>query len=92
MPATFEMYKDKAGRFRFRLVAPNGEIIAASEAYESKDGCRGGIESVRTNAPRAEVVDLDRATTAENTCPECGATIPGDSKFCDQCGSRLGWH
>jgi len=57
MPAKFEMYKDKAGKFRFRLVAPNGETIASSEAYESKDGCKNGIESVKTNAPKAEVVD-----------------------------------
>jgi len=90
MPAKFEMYKDKAGRFRFRLVAPNGEIIAASEAYESKDGCRGGIESVRTNAPKAEVVDLEPVTTTEMDCPECGAAIPQESRFCDQCGTWLG--
>ena len=92
MPARFEMYKDKAERFRFRLVAANGEIIAASEAYESKEGCRGGIESVRTNALEAEIVDLDPAKTTERACPGCGATIAGDSKFCDQCGSWLGWH
>jgi hypothetical protein len=36
---------------------PNGEIIAASEAYESKDGCKNGIESVKTNASTAEIVD-----------------------------------
>ena len=92
MPAKFEMYKDKAGKFRFRLVAANGEIIAASEAYESKEGCSGGIESVRTNAPNAETVDLVSATTSGRACPECGATIAGDSKFCDQCGTWLGWH
>jgi uncharacterized protein YegP (UPF0339 family) len=92
MPARFEMYKDKAGRFRFRLVAANGEIIAASEAYESKEGCSGGIESVRTNAPEAEIVELDLAKTTERACPGCGATIAEDSKFCDQCGSWLGWH
>jgi hypothetical protein len=90
MPAKFEMYKDKAERFRFRLVAPNGEIIAASEAYESKDGCRDGIESVRTNAPNAETVDLAPAITSERACPRCGARIAGDSKFCDQCGTWLG--
>ena len=48
---------DKAGKFRFRLVASNGETIASGEAYESKDGCKNGIESVKTNAPKAEVVD-----------------------------------
>ena len=44
--AKFEIYKDAAGKFRFRLRAPNGEIIATGEAYASKDGCQKGIESV----------------------------------------------
>jgi hypothetical protein len=51
----FEWYKDKAGKFRFRLVAANGETIAASEAYSSKEACINGIESVRKNAPIARV-------------------------------------
>ncbi len=46
----FEMYKDKAGKFRFRLKAGNGQIILASEAYESKAGCKNGIQSVIKNA------------------------------------------
>jgi len=47
----FEMYKDKAGKYRFRLKAGNGQIVLASEAYESKSGCKNGIESVIKNAP-----------------------------------------
>lgn len=46
----FEIYADKAGEFRFRLKAKNGEIIAVSEGYKAKAGCIGGIESVRKNA------------------------------------------
>ena len=46
----FEVYKDKAGKIRFRLKARNGEIIGASEPYNSKDGCMGGIDSVKKNA------------------------------------------
>ena len=84
------MYKDKAEKFRFRLVASNGEIIAVGEAYESKDGCRNGIESVRNNALDAEIVDLDQETKPEYSCPECAAAIPQDSTFCDQCGTWLG--
>jgi uncharacterized protein YegP (UPF0339 family) len=57
MPAKFEIRKDKAGKFGFNLIAANGEIIASSEAYESKDSCRNGIQSVKTNAPTAEIVD-----------------------------------
>jgi len=57
MPAKFEIKKDKAGKYRFNLIASNGEIIASSEAYESKDSCKNGIQSVKTNAPTAEIVD-----------------------------------
>ena len=53
----FEWYKDKAGKFRFRLVAPNGQTIAVSEAYESKDACVNGIESIKKNAPIAKIVE-----------------------------------
>lgn len=52
----FELYQDKAGEFRFRLKARNGEIIATSEGYKTKDACENGIDSVRRNAPEAEVV------------------------------------
>lgn len=51
----FEIYLDKAGEFRFRLKAGNGEIILASEGYSQKAGCKNGIESVRKNAPDATV-------------------------------------
>ena len=51
----FEMYLDKAGEYRFRLKARNGEIIATSEGYKAKAGCLNGIESVRKNAPDATV-------------------------------------
>ncbi|MBR0032280.1 MAG: YegP family protein [Treponema sp.] len=53
----FELYQDKAGEFRFRLKATNGEIIAASQGYSSKSGCQNGIDSVKRNAPEAEIVD-----------------------------------
>ena len=51
----FEMYKDKAGEFRFRLKATNGQIIAVSEGYTTKASCENGIASVQKNAPEAEV-------------------------------------
>ena len=53
----FELYTDKAGEFRFRLKATNGEIIAASEGYKAKESCKNGIASVRENAPVAEMVE-----------------------------------
>jgi uncharacterized protein YegP (UPF0339 family) len=54
----FEIYKDSSGKFRWRLKAANNEIIAVGEAYESKDGCKNSIQSVKTNAPRAEIRDI----------------------------------
>ena len=53
----FEWYNDSKGKFRFRLKAANGEIIAVSEAYSSKDACVNGIESVKKNAAIAKVVE-----------------------------------
>ncbi|MBQ3865480.1 MAG: YegP family protein [Clostridia bacterium] len=52
----FEVYKDKAGEFRFRLKARNGEIIATGESYKAKASCLNGIDSIRRNAPDADVV------------------------------------
>ena len=52
----FEVYQDKAGEYRFRLKARNGEVIATSEGYASKAGCLNGVESVKKNAPDAEIV------------------------------------
>ena len=59
MAGKFELYKDKAGEYRFRLKAANGEVIATSEGYASKSGAKNGIESVQKTAPTAEVVELD---------------------------------
>jgi uncharacterized protein YegP (UPF0339 family) len=56
MAAKFEIRKSSAG-YRFVLKAGNGEIIATSETYASKASAKNGIESVRENAPKAEVVD-----------------------------------
>ena len=53
----FELYQDKGGQYRFRLTARNGQIIATSEAYTTKPACENGIQSVKNNAPDAEVVE-----------------------------------
>jgi uncharacterized protein len=58
MAGKFELYKDKSGKFRFRLKASNGQVIAVGEAYESKASVVKGIESVRKNAGDATVDDL----------------------------------
>jgi len=49
MAGKFECYKDKAGEFRFRLKAGNGETILSSEGYKSKASCTNGIQSVQKN-------------------------------------------
>ena len=51
----YEVYLDKAGEFRFRLKARNGEIIATSEGYKAKASCLNGIDSIKRNAPDAPV-------------------------------------
>ena len=57
MAGKFELYKDSAGKFRFRLKARNGEIIATSEAYQTKAKAKNGIKSVQNNAPTAAMHD-----------------------------------
>jgi uncharacterized protein YegP (UPF0339 family) len=54
----FEVYKDKEDKYRFRLKAANGEIIAAaSQGYSTKQSCLKGIKSVKKNAQELEVRD-----------------------------------
>ena len=51
----FELYQDKSGAFRFRLKSRNGQVVAVSEGYSTKAACENGMESVRKNAPEAEI-------------------------------------
>ena len=55
--AKFVLKKGSTGKFPFNLVATNGQIIATSEAYETKASAINGIESVKRNAPNAEIDD-----------------------------------
>ena len=57
MPAQFVLKKGPTGKFRFNLLATNGQVIATSEAYETKAKALRGIESVRKNASVAVLVD-----------------------------------
>jgi uncharacterized protein YegP (UPF0339 family) len=59
MSAKFEIYPDKAGKFRFRLKAANGQIVAASEAYESHANALAGVDAVRRAAADATVEEAD---------------------------------
>ncbi len=51
----FEVYLDKAGEFRFRLKASNGQIIAVGEGYKTRKSCLNGIASIKKNAPDAKI-------------------------------------
>ena len=53
----FEIYQDKAGEYRFRLKATNGQVIAVSEGYTAMAGCKNGVESVRKNAVDAAIIE-----------------------------------
>jgi uncharacterized protein YegP (UPF0339 family) len=57
MAAKFVLQKGSTGKFRFNLVASNGQVIASSESYESKASAVNGIESVKRNAADAEIDD-----------------------------------
>ena len=59
MAGKFELYQDKAGKYRFRLKSSNGQVIAVGEAYESKSAAENGSASVQKNAPGAPVVEVD---------------------------------
>ena len=55
----YELYQDKAGEFRFRLKAANGQIVGKSEGYKAKASAKKGIASIGRNAPDAAVITVD---------------------------------
>ena len=60
MAGTFELWVDKGGDWRFNLKASNGQVIATSQGYSSKANALNGIESVKKNAPDAEIVEVEK--------------------------------
>jgi len=54
----FEVYMDRAGQYRWRLKARNGEIVAVSEGYTSKYNAKQSAELVKTIAPYASIVEI----------------------------------
>lgn len=57
----FEIYQDKAGEYRFRLKAKNGQNILASQGYAQKSGCQNGIESVKKNSQDESMFELKQS-------------------------------
>ena len=63
----FVIYLDKAKEFRFRLIAPNGKPIGASEGYSTMKACKAGIASVKKNAP-SKTEDTTAAPAPKKAC------------------------
>jgi uncharacterized protein YegP (UPF0339 family) len=61
MAAKFEIFTDRKKQYRFHLKASNGEVIAASQAYENKAACIKGIKAIQKNAPAAAIIDPEEA-------------------------------
>lgn len=59
MAAKFQVYKDAKGQFHIRLPANNGQVIATGQGYTIKTSCHAGIESVKKNAPAAELEEVE---------------------------------
>jgi len=59
MAAKFEIFKGKGGDFRFRLKAANGKVICQGQGYKTKNACLKGVESIKTNAAGAAVVETE---------------------------------
>jgi uncharacterized protein len=59
MAGKFEVYQDRAGKYRFRLKAGNGEVVAQGEAYESKESAKAGCGAVQRAADGAAVVEVE---------------------------------
>jgi uncharacterized protein YegP (UPF0339 family) len=70
----YEVFADAKLEFRFNLIAPNGRIIASSEAYKSKQHCLRGIEAVK-NSCGAEIEDLTVKQVGEEKAEEIGEHV-----------------
>lgn len=73
MPAKFVVKKGSTGKFRFSLHATNGQIIATSEAYETKRAAMAGIASVQKNAAGATIDDQTDGTATKKTTKKAPA-------------------
>ncbi len=62
----FEIYQDKKGEFRFRLLAANGETILSSEGYKTKAACKNGIASVVKNSQDKELFEVREAKNGKS--------------------------
>ena len=80
MPGKFIVKKGTTGKFRFSLVSTNGQVVATSEAYETKRAAMSGIASVQKLAAGAEVVDTTAAAAAKPAAAKPAAKKPAARK------------
>jgi hypothetical protein len=69
VPAKFVVKRGSTGKFRFTLVATNGQVVATSEAYETKRAALNGIASIQKIAAGAAVVDQTAAAAKAAAAP-----------------------
>ena len=82
MPGKFVVKKGPTGKFRFSLLSTNGQVVASSEAYETKRAALSGVASVQKLAAGAKVVDTTVAavTAAPKPAAKPAAKKPAAKK------------
>lgn len=93
MPGKFEVYKDKAGQFRFRLKAANGQNILSSEGYSSKASCMNGVESVKKNSQIPDRFVKKTTTSGKfrfNLTASNGQTVGTSQSYASESGCNNG--
>jgi len=73
MAGKFEVYKDRSGKFRFRLKASNGQVVATGEAYETQGRREEGLRVRAAGRDRCadrggRVVALARPVSTGRVC------------------------
>ena len=93
MAGKFEVYKDKAGEFRFRLKAGNGQNILSSEGYSAKTSCMNGIESVMKNSQNPDRFEKKKTASGKfsfRLCATNGQCIGRSQSYSSESGCDNG--
>ena len=61
----YQIYKDRSGKFRFRLLAGNTQVILTSQGYKTKAACKNGITSVKRNGTNKEKFVVNKAKSGK---------------------------
>ena len=85
MPGKFVVKKGTTGKFRFSLLSTNGQIVATSEAYNTKASAMGGIRSVKSLAADAAIEDQ---TTKEWAAGEADRKTAAAAKKAKSTGKK----